>query len=297
VSTSARAEARPSSALGFGLLLVTTVSWGLNWPVIKFLLGVFPPFSVRVVAAVLGIALGFGVALWRKEALMPPPGQWGRLVVSALLNFSSFMISSTMALLWLKASEAVVIAYTMPLWASLLAWPLLGERPTRLRLFALVLGLAGVVVMMSGQPLEADWEKLPGVVFAFVGSVLFALGAVTSKRRPVAMPPVAGVAWQIGIGSAPALVPAAFEHPHWAAAGPAAWSCLLYLGTVPTIVAYLAWFRALKLLPASTAAIGTLLVPAVGVLSSVLLLGEALGPRQIAGLALTLTGVGLAARR
>jgi probable blue pigment (indigoidine) exporter len=296
VSTSARAASRPSSAAGFGLLLVTTVSWGLNWPVIKFLLSALPPFSVRVAAAALGAGLGFGVALYRKERLLPPSGQWGRLVLSALLNFSSFMISSTMALLWLKASEAVIIAYTLPIWAALLAWPVLGERPTRLRLLALVLGLSGVVVTMSGQPIEANWQKLPGVLFAFIGSVMFAFGAVTSKRWPLAMPPVTGVAWQIGIGSAPALIPATFEYPDWASVGPAAWACLLYLGTVPTIVAYLAWFRALRLLPASTAAIGTLLVPVVGVLSSVLLLGDAFGPWQIAGLALTLTGVGLAAR-
>jgi probable blue pigment (indigoidine) exporter len=282
---------------GFGLLLITTVSWGLNWPVIKFLLGVLPPFSVRVLAAVLAVGIGFLVASLRHERLVPPRHQWVRLVISALLNFSSFMISATLSMLWLRASEAVIIAYTLPIWAALLAWPVLGERPTRLRLVALVLGLLGVIVMMSGQPVEASWQKLPGVLCALIGSVMFAFGAVTSKRWPLAMPPVAGVAWQVGIGSAPALVPAVFEHPNWGAAPAAAWICLFYLGTVPVIIAYLAWFRALKLLPASTAAIGTLLVPVIGVVSSVLLLGDAFGPRQIAGLVLTLTGVALAARR
>ena len=38
-----------------------------------------------------------------------------------------------LALLWLPASEAALIAYTMPVWASLIAWPVLGERPTLLR--------------------------------------------------------------------------------------------------------------------------------------------------------------------
>ena len=58
---------------------------------------------------------------------------------------------------------------------------------------------------------------------------------------------------------------------------------------------YLAWFRALKLVPASTAATTVLVSPLVGVIGSTLLLGEALGPRQLVALALTLTGVGLAA--
>ncbi|MBN8907339.1 MAG: EamA family transporter, partial [Rhodospirillales bacterium] len=65
----------------------------------------------------------------------------------------------------------------------------------------------------------------------------------------------------------------------------------------PMTVSYLAWFRALRLVPASTAATTVLLSPLIGVAGSALLLGETLGPRQVLGLVLTLTGVGLAARR
>ncbi len=299
MSTSARIPTRRFSTrtTGFAFLLVTAFGWGLNWPVIKFLLSQLPPFSARFAAGMVGTVVAFGFAIWRRERLTPPAGQRGRLVVSALLNFSSFMISSTTALLWLKASEAVIIAYTLPLWAALLAWPILGERPTIVRLLALALGLSGVAVTMSGQPVEASWEKLPGVACAFAGSVLFALGTVISKRQPIVMPPVAGVAWQVGIGTLPALVPALFEHPNWGGVSPAGWASMLYMSTMPITVAYLTWFRALQLLPASTAATATLMVPLIGVFSAALLLGEPLGWRQLAGLALTLTGVALAARR
>jgi probable blue pigment (indigoidine) exporter len=61
-------------------------------------------------------------------------------------------------------------------------------------------------------------------------------------------------------------------------------------------VAYLAWFRALRLVTAATAATALLIAPTVGVFSSTLLLGEPLGMRQLAALALTLIGVGLAVR-
>jgi drug/metabolite transporter (DMT)-like permease len=61
-------------------------------------------------------------------------------------------------------------------------------------------------------------------------------------------------------------------------------------------VAYLAWFRALRLVPASMAATTVLVSPVVGVIGSSLLLGETFSPRQIAGLVLTLSGVALAAR-
>ncbi len=89
---------------------------------------------------------------------------------------------------------------------------------------------------------------------------------------------------------------AAFEHPLWARVTPLGWAGLAYVAIIPLTVAYLAWFRALRLLPASTAATGVLLAPMVGVFASAALLGEPLGPRQLLALAMTLTGVGLAAR-
>ena len=66
--------------------------------------------------------------------------------------------------------------------------------------------------------------------------------------------------------------------------------------TIPKTVAYLAWFRALRLVPASMAATTVLVSPMVGVLLSTLVLGETLEPRQIVALGLTLTGVAIAAR-
>jgi drug/metabolite transporter (DMT)-like permease len=56
-----------------------------------------------------------------------------------------------LALLWLPASEAALIAYTMPVWASIMAWPVLGERPTGLRTIALVMAFAGLAAIMGGN--------------------------------------------------------------------------------------------------------------------------------------------------
>ena len=70
-------------------------------------------------------------------------GQWPRLIMAAFLNVTGWMVLMGLALLWLPASEAALIAYTMPVWAAMLAWPVLGERPTLLRTIALVHGVRG----------------------------------------------------------------------------------------------------------------------------------------------------------
>src|SRR5580698_7306348 len=135
----------------------------------------------------------------------------------------------------------------LPIWASLLAWPLLGERPSWRQYLALALSIGGVALLVGIGSAAINLEQLPGVVMALVAAVLFGLGTV-------------------------------------------------YIATIPMTVAYLAWFRALRLVPASLAATTILVSPMVGVLGSTLVLGETLGPRQIVALGMTLTGVAIAAR-
>ncbi len=286
---------------GLLMLLVTAASWGLNWPVLKFVMAEWPPFLFRVLSGIGGISLLVVVALARGENFRVPRGQFPRLAIAAILNITSWMGLATLSLFWLAASEAAIIAYTMPIWASLMAWPALGERPNWQRVAGLALGLAGVGVLMAGQLLSAPAAdlvaKLPGVAAILGTALMFAGGAVFTKRYPVTMQPVPMLAWQLAIGMAPMLLAAVvFDRWSLARVTPLGWGALGYVSIVALCVSYLAWFRALKLLPASTAAIGTLLVPVIGVFSSAAALGEPLGSRQLLALAMTVSGVVLASR-
>ena len=283
------------------MLLITAFSWGLNWPVLKFIIHAWPPFIFRVLTGLAAVFLLFCIAFARGEKLLPRRGQWTRLSIAAVLNLTSWMGFATLSLFWLDASEAVIIAYTMPIWAAMLAWPVLGERPTWPRVAGLALGFAGVAVLVAGQllgaPAAALVAKLPGVASAMGTALMFAAGAVFTKRFPLQLPPLTNVAWQILIGLSPLLAIAlAFERWDLGGIDALGWAAFAYVAVVALCVSYLAWFRALVLLPASTAATGTLLVPVIGVFSSALLLGEPLGVRPLLALAMTVTGVTLASR-
>jgi len=280
---------------GFALLLLTACSWGFNWPVAKFLLTELPPFSMRSLCAAGGLVFAFALAHLRGERTGVPASVWPRLIVFATLNFGAFTVFTTLSLVWLKASEAVIVTYTLPIWAALIAWPVLGERPSPRAVAALLLGLSGVALLVGIDASDASWSKLPGVAMGLIAAILFALGTVISKQKPLALPPITGVAWQVAIGMVPVLLLALTERPHWSAVTPFGWTAALYVATLPMTIAYLAWFRALRLLPAATAATGVLIAPMVGVTASALLLGDPLGARQILALVLTLSGVGLAA--
>src|SRR3954466_16163279 len=167
---------------GLMFLAITSLGWGFNWPVTKYLLSELPPLTLRGSTGVVGAGLLAVLALISGQNLKVPRALWPRLWLAAMLNVMGWMVLMGLALLWLPASEAALIAYTMPVWASLIAWPVLGERPTVLRTIALVMAFAGLASIMGGNGFADSEAKLPGIVMALAGAAGFALGTVLAKR-------------------------------------------------------------------------------------------------------------------
>ncbi len=284
------------SPAGLIFLAVTSIGWGFNWPATNYLLSDLPPLTLRGGTGVIGAVLLAALAIVRGESLKVERSLWPRLMLAALLNVTGWMVLMGLALVWLPASETALIAYTMPVWAAMLAWPVLGERPTLLRSVALVMAFAGLAAIMGGNGLTASAAKLPGIVMALGGAAGFAFGTVLAKKYPLHLPPITSAAWQIGLGCFPiAIVGLLIETSHFGAINEIGWVLLFYSTVVQFCVSYVSWFAALARLPASIAAIGTMAVPVIGVAVSALALHEPLGPGQIAALIFTLAGVGLAA--
>ena len=291
----------PGSTAGFDdrklgqiLLLVTACGWGLNWSVLKFVLLDWPPLFARGTAGLIGAAFLALIAFSRGEKLAVPSGAWLPLTFAAGINVFAWMGFTALSLNWLKVSEGALIAYSMPIWAMLIAWPLHGERPDRRSLLALALGVAGIAILMGGPDFAA--RKLPGVLFGLAAAILFAVGTVMA-RKPIAMPATAATAWQVALGCLPmVLLSLVLEEPRAFALSGHGLLGLAYMAIGPMALCYLSWFGALKRLPTAVAATGMLIVPIVGTVSAVPLLGDVLGPREILAIVITLSGVGLALR-
>ncbi len=294
--SSSAAPHRPETA-GLLLLLATTLGWGLNWPVMKALLAELPPLTARSWAGIAGGLMLAAIARARGETLAVPRALWLRLAVISALNVTAWMGLATLSLLWLSAGEGTLVCYTVPVWAALLAWPVLGERPTARHALAILLAFSGLVALIAGGGPGLGLAKLPGVALGLGAAVLFALGTVLTKRQPLALPPLAGAAWQVGLGCLPLLPPALLaERADWGALSWQGWASMAYMAVVPLGLCYIAWFAALRRLPAGVAALGTLIAPAIGVLGGAIALGEPLGAREVAALALLLGGIVLAVR-
>ena len=147
---------------GIACLGITAFGWGLNWPFMKLLLRELPPLSARGLAGVVAAVILAAVAVARGERLAVPLAAIPRLLFATFTNVIAWMGFGTIAMQWVTVSEGALLAYTMPIWATLLAWPLLGTRPTLRDLVALCLGLGGIVTLFGGTGFALGPEKLAG---------------------------------------------------------------------------------------------------------------------------------------
>jgi drug/metabolite transporter (DMT)-like permease len=278
--------------LGLICLLVTSVGWGLNWPAMKVLLAEWPPLFARGTAGLSAAILIAIAARFAGQSLRVPAGEWQRLLAAGSINVFAWMGLSTLAMRWLKVGQAALLVYTMPVWALLLAWPLLGRRPTLRGLLGLGLCAFGLLLLFSGEKVTLGPEQIAGMALALSAAVLFAFGNVALK--PPALPPLASLAWQLLIGCLPMVVYGCLaEHPNVAALSNLGWLLMVYMTLVPMGLCYLTWFAAVRRLPPELASMSTLLTPVVGVTAAAATLGEPFGAKEVIAIVAALLGVGL----
>jgi drug/metabolite transporter (DMT)-like permease len=277
----------PADANGTAKLLVVLLAfaWGFNWLATPFALPEIPPWSVRFAGSGLGAITLITAALVTGRSLRVPPGEYVHVMVAGLLNVAGFQILSALAQMHGATSRAVIIAYSMPIWSALLSRVLLGERLNRIRLIALTLCIAGIAILV--WPLLA--AGAPAFVLYSLGCAwVWALATVYQKWMKVTCPPLANAAWQLVFGfSFIAAGTFAFEgYPHlWPLHAPAL-IAVFYIGIFGVGLAHFLWWSIVGQLPATTASIGALLVPVVGVVGSTVLLGDRPTPTDIVGFVL-----------
>jgi drug/metabolite transporter (DMT)-like permease len=283
--------------LGLIFLLSASLGWGLNFPIMKNLLTEWPPLSARGLSGLVGALALAACALSSRQRLSVPRHLWLRLVLVSTLTIASWAACMGLALVWLSGSEAAILSISLPVWASLLAWPILGERLSLLRVLGLAVAMAGIAILVGGNGFSAGFEKWPGIAFALFGAISVALGTVLTKHFPLAMPPISLAAWQLWIGCLPvAIAGLVLEQPDVTVLSAVGWASLVYMTLIQFCLCYVCWFAALERCPAATASIATLLVPVFGVLASAALLHEPLGLREIGALVVALGGVAVALR-
>jgi drug/metabolite transporter (DMT)-like permease len=255
------------------LVVLLAFAWGFNWIATAIALHEVDPWSLRLAGTGIGTATLFVTALLTGHNLRVPQGEWPHVMVAGFFNVAAFQILSAFAQLSGATSRAIIITYSMPIWATMLSLVLLGERLNKIRLIAFVLCIVGLSILL--------WPLLTGgfplSIFLSLGCALsWAFATIYMKWVKATVPPLANAAWQLLFGFV--LITAG---TYVVEGYPRLWPlhsnvliALLYIGIFGVGLAHFLWWAIVGQLPAITASIGALLVPVIGVIASTVFLGE-----------------------
>ena len=259
-----------------GLLIGITLGWGFNWPVMKVVLFEMAPMHFRALCLLVGAAGLLAVAWASGLSLRVPKGEWPRMIAIALFNVTGWNIFSIYGVRLMASGRAAILGYTMPVWSIMLSTWLLKEPFTGRRALGTALGCGGLLLLL-GEEVEALGRSPLGVMLMVGAALCWALGTVLMRRWPVSLPTASFTGWQMLTGVTPiAMIALTYEAGTF---NPFALSLLPMLGTlynlfVAFIFCYWAWTKIALVAPVGIASLSLMMIPAVGVFSGMLVLGE-----------------------
>ena len=262
------------------LLAVLTLVWGTNWPLFPIAVREVSVWTFRAVS-VLGAGLFLlAVARARGQSLVIPRRHWPTIAAATVCYLVVWNIASTYSAILIPSGQSAVLGFTMPLWAALIAWAVLGERLTGRMLLAVGLGGAGVALLMWRS--FAAYAQAPlGLALGLLAGLGWAVGTLILKRRGVDVPATVLTGWQLLITAVPIGIGAIALGDHqWFVPSWTTIAVIAYITIVPMSIGNVSWFAIVGLLPTNVAGLSSILVPVVAMVSGAIVHGEPLGPVQ-----------------
>jgi len=270
-------------------LLVVSI-WGLNFLAIDFGIADVPPLVF--------LALRFILVAIPAVFFIKPPGIGWRnvLLIGAFLSLGQFSLLYLALSFGMPPGLASLLLQTQVVLSVIVSAILLRERPSRRQLLGILVGMAGLAVVVVGHSYAAPW--LP-VVILMLAALSWAIGNVLSRRAKVSSG-LSLVVWSGLIVPIPSLALAmVVDSPPvvWQALSHLSWVAILstvYTAVAASLVGYGIWNTLLAKYPTSAVVPFTLLVPVVGIIAAWLIIGEQPTLTELLGGAIMLTGLAVA---
>jgi drug/metabolite transporter (DMT)-like permease len=289
----------PTPLLAFVYLAVMIVSWAGNWPLMKLALVQVPPLVFVLFRLIGSLALIAPALVVTRQPLLPERGERSSLFWVGQLQVAGFLICSIIGLAIVPAERAIVLAYTMPLWAipiGLFLWP---EPLGRAPLVGAAIGFVGLVLFMN--PGLVDWGNsrvLTGNTLLLLAAILWAIGSCLYRRHSWRSPFWVQTFWQLAVSIVPVgaivFAGAATAPVHWS---PGLIAVLAYNCVVTTALGYFLWSKVLSMMPPATAGQVLTLTPVGGFVLSTLIFGGTVTADVVLSVVLIVGGIFVTLRR
>jgi drug/metabolite transporter (DMT)-like permease len=267
---------RPGVSLTDALLLLTSILWGVNYTVVKY--GTEVMSSIAYNGARIALAtVAFGIlALRQRERSITRRDVLVLLALGVLGNgVYQFLFAEGVA--HTRAGSAAIVLASAPAFIALLGSAMGVERVGARGFVGVALSIAGIALVVLGSAEQAAGEStLYGNILVLLGAICWAVFTVLLKPYTHRVSLVDVSAITLVGGAVPLL---AFSMPamiatDWAALPSLAWAAIAYSGLGSLVLAYIFWYRGVRVLGPTRTAVFSNMQPVVALLVSWMLLGE-----------------------
>ena len=273
------------------LLVLLTVVWGINWPVMKLGVSDFPPLAFRVLSLWIGIpVLALGLVVL-KVPFRLPSRHWVELLWLSATNMFVWHACIILAVKTLSSGRAAILGYTMPIFSAVIGALLFSTALSRRGWLGVSAAAVGVALLLWHE-FTGLAGKPGGVVLALIAASTWALGTQLIRRTRIDVPTLTISFWMTFLTAVVMTVlTVAFEQPQWRAPSQAAWFAIVFNAVLIFGFAHAAWFFLARTLPPVASTLSVMFIPVLGVFSGALWLGEVLHWQDWAAVALMVVAI------
>lgn len=276
--------------------LILCLIWGSTWSFIKIGLVDLPPLTFAAARFILAVSLLACIIFVQKIPLPKTAKEWKLIALTGVLQFSVNYSLVFWSEQYISSGLAAVLQAMITVFGLILAWIFLpAERITKLKVFAVLLGITGVATIFIEQLQVNNWMAFAGCVAIVVGAYAAAQASILIKAKGGNIHPASLSFCQMSCGVLPVIIyalvkegnPLKFNWTWWSV------GCILYLTIFGTIAAFWLYYWLLNKIESTKAMMISLVTPLLAVIIGWIFLGEKLPPQTFFGGILILLSIGL----
>lgn len=289
----------PTRAQAYVELATAMAIVGSSTVVGKIVVGAFPIALAMELRFLIGLAILVPLQLTAGGLPRIAPRHAAALLAQAIAGVVLLNVLLLYGLTFTTAAEGGIIRGSLPAITAIAAFLVLSERPTRGKVAGVALVVLGIVGMnaLAATGAGRGPDPLLGNLLVLLATISEAFFSVFGKMAGRGIPALA-ISTLLSAFGAVVFLPFAVAEAatfDFGAVPPGGWVAIGYYGVFVTVFAFFLWFHGLKTVGASTAAAFMGVLPISAVLLSYALLGEAIGPHHLVGIACILAGIALTA--
>ena len=269
--------------------LAFALMWSSAFTSARVIVAYAPPVASLSLRFLVSGVLGVGIALALGQTFRLTPAQWRATIIFGVCQNALYLGLNFVAMQWVEASLASIIASTMPLMVALAGWVVFREKLPLLGIIGLVMGVAGVALIM-GARIEAGVDRT-GLALCLLGAAALTVATLSVRGASSGGNVMMIVGLQMLVGSACLAVTAVLFEPFhivWS------WQLIVafvYTTLIPGLAATWVWFTLVNQIGTIKASTFHFLNPFFGVAIAAALLGEKLGPLDVIGVVVIAAGI------